>query len=101
MKADHQPWTDSHIPDAWKTEQHLLHSAQRGQGHYGEGSQASVSLASYVSQPSLGESIIWGTGNGVPSSYPCGGQCGAGLLPEGPRPSFGASRGLNGLMIST
>lgn len=97
MKADHQPWTDSHIPDAWRTEQHLLLPAQRGQEHYGEGSQASLSLASYVSQPSLGESIIWGTSDGVPSSstrvLAGGGQCGVtnpgGLVPEEPRPSFG------------
>lgn len=98
MKADHQPWTDSHIPDAWKTEQHLPHPAQRGRERDGEGSQASLSLASNVSQPSLGESIIWGTSNGVQSSYTHvlagGGQCGVtnpeGLLPEEPRPSFGS-----------
>lgn len=65
IKADHQLRTDSHIPDAWKTEQHLPDPTQRGQGNYGEGSQTSLSLASYVSQPSIGESIVWGTNDRV------------------------------------
>lgn len=32
IKADHQLRTDSRIPDAWKTEQHLPDPTQRGHG---------------------------------------------------------------------
>lgn len=96
IKADHQFRTDSRIPDAWKTEQHLPDPTQRGRGLFGEGSQASWSLASYVSQPSIRESIIWGTRDRVQSSHTRvlagGGQCDlknpAATLPECPRPSF-------------